>query len=497
MPLTSQPSKIDASIGRVKSDNQPVEDLNTQVPAAEWERIKSYIIDVCDEVGNHVGAAGDLNTRIDAVETALASAVILADGTIPMAADLDLGGNNVINVGLVDGRDVSADGAALDAHVADVANPHTTTLQHVVDAQGGSVVSVGDAEPVIVEAEAGSTVPALELRTNATASGPALKVDNDGGGHALVVTDGTDDILLIDAAGDIRTPDITAVAGAAEPIAIQVGQGGPGDATPTSPADGSPLAIYAGRGGDHGGSGAAGHGGDLLLYSGLGGSATDAEGSPGNVIIGARMTVGASGTTAGLGNVIIFTGSALSPTTHKAILIAAEDEDIYLMPNATLQVGYDGAGVDVRMYERSADPGSVANSGALYVKDVGGVTELNYADADGDVTQLSRTKIKQVSTSTYTLLDEDNGACIYFTHASGCTVTVPATLKWGHCTALVTTEYQQKVTLSAGGTLSFAAPPSAASPPASAEDWAAISVLMIDTTASAEVAHVFGHMALV
>jgi hypothetical protein len=63
--------------------------------------------------------------------------------------DLDLDGNDILNPGSIDGRDVSADGATLDghssditglqgdvtgltadlaAHEADVANPHATTL---------------------------------------------------------------------------------------------------------------------------------------------------------------------------------------------------------------------------------------------------------------------------------------------------------------------------------------------------------------------------------
>lgn len=48
---------------------------------------------------------------------------LLKDGSVALAADLDAGGNAITNVGDVDGRDVSLDGAALDAHVA-AGNPH-------------------------------------------------------------------------------------------------------------------------------------------------------------------------------------------------------------------------------------------------------------------------------------------------------------------------------------------------------------------------------------
>jgi hypothetical protein len=68
MPLTSQPTKVDASIGRVKSDALAIDDIDTQVPAAEWERIKDFLIAVCDEAGVHVGTEGSLNTRTDELE---------------------------------------------------------------------------------------------------------------------------------------------------------------------------------------------------------------------------------------------------------------------------------------------------------------------------------------------------------------------------------------------------------------------------------------------
>ena len=37
-----------------------------------------------------------------------------------LTTDLDCGGNNISNVGNVDGRDIGADGIALDNHIADV-----------------------------------------------------------------------------------------------------------------------------------------------------------------------------------------------------------------------------------------------------------------------------------------------------------------------------------------------------------------------------------------
>jgi len=52
----------------------------------------------------------------------------LIDGTRAFTGDIDLGSNAITNVGNVDGRDVSADGTALDNHVADTDNPHSTSI---------------------------------------------------------------------------------------------------------------------------------------------------------------------------------------------------------------------------------------------------------------------------------------------------------------------------------------------------------------------------------
>ncbi len=41
------------------------------------------------------------------------------DGSLAYTGNLDMGGNDVVNVGLVDGRDVSVDGSVQDAHIAD------------------------------------------------------------------------------------------------------------------------------------------------------------------------------------------------------------------------------------------------------------------------------------------------------------------------------------------------------------------------------------------
>ena len=50
------------------------------------------------------------------------------DGSLAYTGALNMGGNAISNVGLVDGRNVSVDGGVLDAHVASTSNPHSTDL---------------------------------------------------------------------------------------------------------------------------------------------------------------------------------------------------------------------------------------------------------------------------------------------------------------------------------------------------------------------------------
>lgn len=49
-------------------------------------------------------------------------------GTNNIAAELNMQGFAITNVGTVDSRDISVDGAALDAHILDTGNPHATSL---------------------------------------------------------------------------------------------------------------------------------------------------------------------------------------------------------------------------------------------------------------------------------------------------------------------------------------------------------------------------------
>lgn len=86
--------------------------------------------------GDVVGpASSTLNTPPQFADT---SGKVLKD---PDAA-FDMAGQDVGNVGNVDGRDVSTDGAALDAHVANFVNPHATTAAQVGADPVGSAAAV-------------------------------------------------------------------------------------------------------------------------------------------------------------------------------------------------------------------------------------------------------------------------------------------------------------------------------------------------------------------
>lgn len=124
------------------------------------------------------------------------------------------------------------------------------------------------------------------------------------------------------------------------------------------------------------------------------------------------------------------------------------------------------------------------------------------AGADGFMTGADKTKLDALeeftpivvdATTSRSLTDADNGKIIRFTNGSPVTVTVPAALTLGFGVALV----QQgvgKVSLAAGGTLTFVKPATAASPPATAEQGALIAVSLIDDTGSAELALAYGRL---
>lgn len=125
------------------------------------------------------------------------------------------------------------------------------------------------------------------------------------------------------------------------------------------------------------------------------------------------------------------------------------------------------------------------------------------AGAAGFLTGADKTKLDGLSvfapivvdaTTTRTLADSDNDSVILFTNVGAITVTVPDSLSLGFGVALVQ-DGGGIVQLAAGGTLTFKAPISAASPPETSEDGALIALTMIDVTGGSERALVFGSLA--
>ncbi len=93
------------------------------------------------------------------------------DGTAAMTGDIDMGTNDVTNVGNVDGRDVSADGSTLDTHVGDL------TLHRVINDAGTSTTELWSADKISTElagkANAGHTHTWLSLTDTVGSFGSA------------------------------------------------------------------------------------------------------------------------------------------------------------------------------------------------------------------------------------------------------------------------------------------------------------------------------------
>ena len=148
--------------------------------AADGYRVGSLWINAStDAVFLLVRFDGDDAVWVDLSNTAALEHVV-EDTTPELGGDLDAGGHAVTNVGQVDGRDVSADGAALDAHAAAEDNPHNVTA-----AQAGALADLAD-----------DASPQLggDLDTNGqkvtTAGGADLFLQPDGAGALVALLGG-------------------------------------------------------------------------------------------------------------------------------------------------------------------------------------------------------------------------------------------------------------------------------------------------------------------
>lgn len=355
----------------------------------------------------------------------------------------------------VDGRDISADGAALDGHVGSTANPHSTSLQHAIDQQAGAAVDVDTTKPVHLQ-NSSDLDPLLVLGGGAPATN--LEVRKSGGQA----------ILRIDGLGDIRTPDETAVGAGAESLAIAAGEGGPAEqATSTvgggggaltiaggaggdvplgesaTAGDGGDVTVTAGSGGSGGLSGTAGVGGDLRLQSGAG-PGSEGTGRVGSAFVGAPFNPASGLPITGFGNVAIYTGAEPTPSAAGEILVDAEGP-------------------------LTLDGSSIASGS--------GSTPWTH---DGDLTVTGTLKGRpQIATDAGTSIsisDADNGKVIRCTAATTVTVTVPEGLTPGTTVELVQ-EGAGQIQVTGSGLLRHPATFN----PHTAEQWSTIVITVLDT----------------
>jgi len=349
------------------------------------------------------------------------STMTLTDG-----GDVTVNGS-IFVTGNVDGRNVSADGTALDAHIADVANPHVTTLALALASgatTGGTGIEVSAADPLLLNENAAvpggapaagkgtiwirNDVPNtlvftddagtdIDLTGAGAAGAPLANVlvaGNTTGGTDIEVN-GTDNIVLATNSNIIKGADgsgaagINAVLWGGDGDTNQAGgsastRGGAGNGTGMG---GSAL-ITGGNGGAtgsggnayvQGGSGGNNDGGWAIIQGGAaggttkdGGKVTITAGTSGNQAGGADVAIAASagGTISGNGGDVSIAAGSASAGNGGEIAIAGGDS------SSTGNSG--GAG---KLYGGAGGPTSVGGEAEL----VGGAGNTSGAGGEAHV----------------------------------------------------------------------------------------------------------------
>lgn len=393
------------------------------------------------------------------VKSTMRSGVILADGTVPMAADLDLGGNDVINVATVDGRDVSADGAALDAHLV-AANPHSIDLQDVVDAQGGTTVTGAPS----IEPAAGQSLGSA-LSPWVTANADKLVVTANGSASQCAIRRSTD----IDTGiyFDDATEMMSLVSSGGESSAGATVRLMPGEVRIAIASHNAVLSSL-------GLSVATTLRPDTDSSRDIGTSAVRWANVYGDVVnVGAGTGVAPSVVVGGAS--IYSPGSGLAfqdGSSEVARMVAGLVQvtgDVEPEANGTRELG----AAATRWASVYAD---AYRFGATQRLAVSG-DELQYTDPDGDVIQLGRAAIATDAGTAITMGDADASKVIRCTAATTVAVSVPSGLKPGTTVEYVQEGAGQVQVAGVGVTLRHGS----AFNPYTAEQWSSVVVTILDS----------------
>jgi len=198
----------------------------------------------------------------------------------------------------------------------------------------------------------------------------------------------------------------------------------------------------------------------------------------------AKINTRAVGTTApSTGQPLVWDGAAWNPAasvTLTSITVSGTVDG--------RDVSVDGAALDSHV-ANTANPHSttIANLGS------GTLAQLNTAISDTDAADAFTTVVNDATTAR-TLSDSDNESMILFSNAAGCTVSVPTTLSVGTTVVLASTNAPVTIIPLAASTVSLVAKPSATTPLATAQKWSPVAVTMIDASAGAEIAFVYGDL---
>lgn len=275
----------------------------------------------------------------------------------------------------------------------------------------GNTISVTDAEGIVaLSSAAASTVAVETITTDATASGAALEITNNGSGNALLIKDGANSVLTI------------------SPVGAITGVGSNNGTTVGSNISFTAGAAVAGVGGNAslvGGAGATGGGGLASLRGGAGsgaagGNTTVLGGAGDGAFAGGGVTISGGTSSTGKPGTTNVTSSRAASTGA-----GATDGPVLVLT----QSGTSGATTSI--FTGTADPstgsGVVAPEGSLYIRDggtVGGVY-LKYGAADTAWTSMDAQPMSNVQGAGYAFAAKDIGNVVFATGAGAQAFTLP------------------------------------------------------------------------